>query len=115
MKMKVTFDYFVNAFEKSQYKDKFTQKGLKLLFDFIEQLDAMNNEETSLEDALLLCEEYEQNTVEKIIKTYSIDVGNANESERVSIVRAFLNDWTRIVGEAKGSFVYAKIRSTLCV
>ena len=115
MKMKVAFDYFVNAFEKSEHKDKFTQKGLRLLFDFLEELDRMNDEETALEDAISSCKEYEQNTVEKIIKTYSIDVGNADETERANIVRDFLKSWTRIVGETQGSFVYEQIRSSLWV
>jgi hypothetical protein len=99
----VDFHSFVNAFETSQYRNNFTREGLRVLFDYLEQL----SEETSTTIELDLCSivcDYNENTIDEIIQDYSIEV-DPEQNTKEQIMN-YLHDRTMLVGEVSNGFVY---------
>ena len=98
---------FVNAFERYNRMDNFSREGLEVLFDYLEEVSGDDNLEL---DVVALCCEYNEGTIQEIIKDYNIDLSDADEddpSSIIEVVREYLQDNTSVCGETADGFVYA--------
>ena len=106
MKTTVNFSYFVDAFKKLGRENNFTNEGLELLFDYLEEVEQSTGEELEL-DVIALCCEYDENHIDDIISNYRIDVNGMDDDEKREAVRDYLQDNTCLIGETSTGFVYA--------
>lgn len=99
---------FVDAFKRYNRQDQFSYEGLEVLFDYLDNLSEDTGEPIEL-DVVALCCEYYEDTIEELIKNYSIDISDADgdEEEIKSIVEEYLQDNTSVCGETADGFVYA--------
>ena len=72
MKQSVNKYDFHNAFETMGRATQFSYDGREALFDYLEQLEEDCGQEIEL-DVIALCCDYSENTVENILKEYSLD------------------------------------------
>lgn len=95
-------------FKRFGRENNFSPAGLRVLFDYLDEMSADTGEDIKL-DVIALCCEYNESSIEEIIDDYSIDVSNADgdEEEIRSIVEEYLNDNTVVCGETESSFVFA--------
>tara|TARA_R110000744_G_C19371770_1_gene563263 strand:+ start:87004 stop:87339 length:336 start_codon:yes stop_codon:yes gene_type:complete len=108
MKTQVTASDFTKAFHDMNRADNFSYEGLQALFNFLEQMEEDTGEESEL-DVIALCCDFNEDTLEDVISSYSIDVSNAegDEDEQADIVEDYLNENTMLVSHLdNGSFVY---------
>lgn len=115
MKQSVQFHTFVEAFQAADRYDhqdgkggNFTWTGLRVLFDYLESYEEDTGEEIEL-DVIALCCEYSEDTPEDIVKNYSIDLSECEDSEEEQeAILSYLNDRTSVCGvTASGRIVYA--------
>ena len=106
MKTTVNFSYFVDAFKKLGRDHNFTSEGLRLLFDYLEEVEQSTGEELEL-DVIALCCEYDENDVDDIISNYRIDVEGMDDDEKRETVRDYLENNTCLIGETSTGFIYA--------
>ena len=106
MKTTVNFSYFVDAFKNLGRENNFTNEGLELLFDYLEEIEQSTGEEIEL-DVISLCCEYDENDVDDIISSYDIDAEGLDDDEKCEAVRDYLENKTCLVGETSTGFVYA--------
>ncbi len=99
----VDFHSFVNAFESSQYRNNFTREGLRVLFDYLEDLSEDIGENIDFDLCSIACD-YNESTIEEIILDYSIEIDE--EQDKTEQVRDYLHDQTMLVGEVSNGFVY---------
>lgn len=99
---------FADAFKRCNRQSNFSYEGLEVLFDYLESYSDDTGEPVEL-DVIALCCEYNENSIEYIISSYSIDVSNAegHEDEIKEIVEKYLQNNTSVCGEVSGGFVYA--------
>ena len=89
---------FINEFKAYERMDNFSLKGLRILFESLEQMaiDCQINIET---DVIALCCEYNEDTIADIIDNYSIDVSECIDIEDViETVEEYLLDNTFLCG-----------------
>tara|TARA_R110000868_G_scaffold106352_2_gene291744 strand:- start:989 stop:1327 length:339 start_codon:yes stop_codon:yes gene_type:complete len=111
MHITVSNEYqFEQAFRQYGRDNQFSYKGLRLLFEYLEEIDPKYEL-----DVIALCCEYSEETPEDIARNYLIDLNDADpESDDyaeqcAAIVRDYLQDHTSIVGETStGAIVYAQ-------
>lgn len=71
MKETVNFSRFENGFKMSdERREQFTWKGLRALFDYLEQYEEETGEEIELDVVALCCEYTEYSSMEDIKKDY---------------------------------------------
>lgn len=99
---------FREAFRLAGRGDQFSYEGLDVLFDYLDDLSEDTGETIEL-DVIALCCEYYEDTIEELIKNYSIDISDADGDEEgiKSIVEEYLQDNTSVCGETADGFVYA--------
>lgn len=99
---------FREAFRLAGRMDQFSYEGLEILFDYLDELSEDSGESIEL-DAVALCCDYYESSIEELIENYSIDVSDADgdEEEIKSIVEDYLQDNTSVCGQISGGFVYA--------
>jgi hypothetical protein len=86
---------FVDSFRDMNRENNFSVEGLRLLFDFLEEISP----DYDL-DVIALCCDYSEDTEDEIRSNYSIDEDTSVED--------YLNDNTSVVGKTScGNFVYA--------
>jgi hypothetical protein len=103
MKQTIQLHDFREAFRLFGRLDNFSREGLKLLFEYCEEIDP----DMEL-DVIAICCDYSEDTVEGIAKNYIIDLeGCESEQDVIEAVRDYLNHHTTIVGETANGFVYA--------
>lgn len=95
-------------FKRFGRENNFSYAGLRVLFDYLEEISACTGEDIEL-DVIALCCEYSESSIEEIIDSYNIDVSGADgdEEEIKVIVGEYLNDNTVICGETESNFVFA--------
>ena len=99
----VTFSTFCDSFRNLDRQDQFTYAGKRILFDYIEELEASTGMALEL-DVIALCCEYVESTHDEIIRDYSLDKDTTDEE-----VFAWLQDSTMVCGETKeGTIVFAQ-------
>lgn len=68
----VTFSAFCDSFRSLDRQDQFTYAGKRILFDYIEELEASTG--TALElDVVALCCDYVESTFDEVRQSYSLE------------------------------------------
>lgn len=122
MKQQVSFDTFYDAFRAYGRLDKedgrggnFTHAGLRVLFDYLENLEVDTGEEMELDVVALCCEFFEESP-EDIAKSYSLEgeweEASAAAEDKVGAAEKFseaLSEHTSVCGVTlDGKIVYAQ-------
>lgn len=104
MKQTIGLSQFTDAF-MSIRPNNFTYDGLVLLFDWIEQQEQETGQEQEL-DVIALCCDFEELTIEEIIRQYNIEADDIEDDEIDDYVMNYLNDETTIVGKTDNAIVF---------
>lgn len=106
MKTTVYFADFRNAFLEIR-PDNFSRGGIRVLFDYFEEIENSCGEESEL-DVIAICCEFSESTWQTIAADYSIDIDETeNDDEQKAAVLDYLADEGALVGETDGgSIVY---------
>jgi hypothetical protein len=105
MKTTVYFSEFCDYF-KDIRPDNFSYQGLRVLFDYLEEIENSCGEESEL-DVIGLCCEFSEESWETIASDYSIEIDETeNEDEQKVKVLDFLADQGVLVGETDHSIIY---------
>ena len=103
MKTTVTFYDFKREF-KAIRPNNFTDEGLIVLWDYLEEYEDSTGEEIEL-DVIELCCDYSEDSLSNIVDSYSIDLEGEDDHEQA--VKDYLEDKTTLVGITKdGNFIY---------
>ena len=96
-----TFDEsdFINEFKAYNRMGNFSYKGLRILFESLEQ--TANDCEMSIEmDVIALCCEYSEDSLYDIVSNYGLDVTDlANDDLVAELVTEYLQDNTYVCGQ----------------
>ena len=98
MKQTVNFYDFERAFADHGRSEQFTYEGLRVLFDFLEEMEADTGEEMELDVIALCCDFYEAD-LDEIRENYSIDLYGSDLLE-------WLNENTCVAGETTETIIY---------
>lgn len=104
MKQTIGLSQFTDAFMAIR-PDNFTYDGLVLLFDWIEQQEQETGQEQEL-DVIALCCDFEELTIEEIIRQYNIETDDIEDDEIDDYVMNYLNDETTVVGKTDNTIVF---------
>jgi hypothetical protein len=105
MKTTVYFSEFCDYFHKIR-PDNFSYQGLRVLFDYLEEIDESCGIESEL-DVIGICCEFSEASWEAIASDYSIEIDiNENDDEQKAQVLDFLADQGALVGETDDSIIY---------
>jgi hypothetical protein len=103
MKQSITFYDFERAFVAHGRENQFSNDGLRVLYDWLEDLSDDTGTEYDL-DVIALCCEFSEDTPEDIASNYSIDDDDLTMAE---VVEEYLNDNTSVCGVTDaGTIVY---------
>jgi Holliday junction resolvasome RuvABC ATP-dependent DNA helicase subunit len=106
MKQTIDRSLFEQAFENYNRVENFGYDGLRVLFEYLEELEDSTGEELEL-DVIALCCDYSHDTVQQIIDAYQIDVSECEDDDaKREEVRSWLLDNTAYCGETETGFVY---------
>lgn len=107
MKQTINFHDFYGAFVDYDRQEKFSMEGLKILFNYLEELEENTCMEIEL-DVIALCCDYSEDTPEDIANDYAIDISEcANEEETLETVKEALEYQGVLIGETDaGTIVY---------
>ena len=89
---------FINEFKAYNRMDNFSYKGLRILFESLEQtaIDCGMNIEM---DVIALCCEYNEDTLADIINNYDIDLSDESYDSKEDLVEDYLQDNTFVCGQ----------------
>ena len=107
MKQTINLHDFRNAFYKMGRKDKFSWEGLKILFDYLEELEMATGEEMEL-DVIALCCDYAESTIDELIRDYDIDMSDCDTDDEEVIketVMEYMEQNTIVCGVTSGGSV----------
>lgn len=104
MKQTIGLSQFTDAFMAIR-PDNFTYDGLVLLFDYLESWKADSGEELEL-DVIAICCDFEELTIEEIIRQYNIETDDIEDDEIDDYVMDYLNDETSVVGKTDNTIVF---------
>ena len=105
MKTTVYFSEFCDYFHKIR-PDNFSYQGLRILFDYFEEIDDSCGIESEL-DVIGICCEFSEARWEVIASDYSIEIDETeNDDEQKTQVLDFLADQGALVGETDHSIIY---------
>ena len=111
MKQTINLYDFRYAFYRIGRKDKFSYDGLKILFDYLEELETATGEEMEL-GVISLCGDFAESTIDELISAYDIDISDCDLDDEEAIAEAvdeYLNGHTAVCGvTSDGSVVYAQ-------
>ena len=88
---------FINEFKAYNRMDNFSYKGLRILFESLEQtaIDCGMNIEM---DVIALCCEYSEDSITDIINNYDIDLSDESYDSKEDLVEYYLQDNTFVCG-----------------
>ena len=97
-----TASQFRDAFHQAERGKQFSYEALGLLFDFFEEMD------DSMElDVVAICCDYEEESVDNVISSYSIQVDEeATEEDKMSLALDYLQGNTLLIGATIHGLVY---------
>ena len=99
---------FRDAFKAAGRGEQFSHDGLEVIFDYIESYEQDSGEQIEL-DVIALCCEWAEDTVENIIRNYSIDCDDVEDDEIQNYVIEYLEDNTaHAMATAAGDIVYVQ-------
>ena len=105
MKTTVYFSEFCDYFNKIR-PDNFSYQGLRILFDYLEEVENSCGEESEL-DVIGLCCDFSESTWQTIAADYSIEIDETeNDDEQKVQVLDFLADHGHLIGETDHSIIY---------
>lgn len=88
---------FINEFKAYNRMDNFSYKGLRILFESLEQI--ANDCEMNIEmDVIALCCEYSEDSITDIINNYDIDLSDESYDSKEDLVEEYLQDNTYVCG-----------------
>ena len=86
--------------------DNFSRNGLRVLFDYLSDIEADCGEDMEL-DVIAICCDFSEDTFEGIASAYDIDLSDVNEDDISQAIMDYLCDNTHVVGQTDSGFVYA--------
>lgn len=101
------FSQFRDAFVQMDRGEQFTYSGLMSIYDYLEEYEQATGAKIEL-DVIGICCEYVEDTIDDIIKNYSLDVEDMSEWERGEFVEEWLQQHTTVVGLVDDSIVYVQ-------
>jgi hypothetical protein len=107
MKTTVYFSEFCDYFHKIR-PDNFSYQGLRILFDYLEEVENSCGEESEL-DVIGICCDFAESDWETIAADYdsSIELDkNLSDDEQKVQVLDFLADHGVLIGETENSIIY---------
>jgi len=105
MKTTITQADFYSAFDRSGRNHQFSRHALRLIFEYLEQLEQDTGEETEL-DVIGICCDYAESSASDLLGDHSIDFDG--EGDETDAVREYLHNHTVVVGETPDGFVYVQ-------
>ena len=107
MKTTVNFSEFCDYFQKIR-PDNFSYQGLRVLFDYIADVDNSCGEESEL-DVIDLCCDFAESDWKTIAADYDssieLDTTQSEDEQKVQVLD-FLADQGALIGETDNSIVY---------
>lgn len=85
---------FRQAFHNMGRGEQFSYEALELIYDFFEE----NSPDSEL-DVIAICCEFEEMSIEQIIRNYSIDCDEVEDDEIFSHVMDYLEEHTSVIGQ----------------
>jgi hypothetical protein len=104
MKQTIGLSQFTDAF-MSIRPNNLTYDGLVQLFDYFESYEADTGEEIEL-DVIAICCEYEELTIEEIIRQYNIEADDIEDDEIDDHVFNYLSENTSVIGRTDDTIVF---------
>ena len=98
MFQRINFSDFVSAFHTHGRQDQFSYEAKRLLFDYLESIENITDEDIEL-DVIALCCEYQESSVDDIIESYSIDIDEDTGEDKSTQVLMYLEYHTSVVGK----------------
>ena len=99
---------FRDAFKAAGRGEQFSYDGLEVIFDYIESYEQDAGEQIEL-DVIALCCEWAEDTVENIIRNYSIDCDDVEDDEIQNYVIEYLEENTaHAMATDAGDIVYVQ-------
>ena len=89
---------FINEFKAYNRMDNFSYKGLRILFESLEQT-AIDCEMNIEMDVIALCCEYSEDSITDIINNYDIDLSDESYDSKEDLVEEYLQDNTFVCGQ----------------
>jgi hypothetical protein len=102
MKQTVNLENFKKAFQEIR-PNNFSNKGLEILFDYLEQIEDEIGEEIEL-DVIAICCDYAEESLSNIVDYYSINLEGEDDHEQA--VRDYLENATNVVGFVNDKIIY---------
>lgn len=91
----VNFSSFCDSFRALDRQDQFSYSGKRVLFDYIEELEASTGMALEL-DVIALCCEYVESTHAEVMRDYSLDKDTTEEE-----ILEWLQDRTSVCGVSR--------------
>lgn len=94
-----TFDEndFINEFKAYNRMDNFSYKGLRVMFDALNEL-AQDCEMSIEMDVIALCCDYNELSIDDVINEYDIDLSDESFDDKTELVIDYLQDNTMVLG-----------------
>ena len=103
---RVTLSDFRDAFRSAGRKDQFSYDGLRVIFDYFEELEDSIGEPVEL-DVVSICCDYAELTPEEVLEAYDVPY-DATTDDIWHTVRDHLTYFTTIVGETDDTIIFAQ-------
>lgn len=105
MKKTVYFNDFYSEFKKIR-PDNFSDEGLYVLFDYLEECERDIGDELEL-DVIAICCDFIEQPWQDIAESYDIDLSEyKDDEEKYEAVRVYIEGKVGYAGEVSGGFVY---------
>lgn len=104
MKQTIGLSQFQNAFDAIR-PNNFSYEGLQQLFDYFESYEDDTGEEIEL-DVIAICCEYEETTIEQIIRQHNIEADDIEDDEIEDHVFNYLAEHTSVIGRTDDSIIF---------
>lgn len=88
---------FINEFKAYNRMDNFSYKGLRVMFDALNEL-AQDCDMNIEMDVIALCCEYSELSVDDVINDYNIDLSDESFDDKTDLVIDYLYDHTMVLG-----------------
>jgi Glu-tRNA(Gln) amidotransferase subunit E-like FAD-binding protein len=99
MKQTIGLSQFQDAFDAIR-PNNFSYEGLEQLFNYFESYEDDNGEQIEL-DVIAICCEYEESTIDEIIRQYNIEADDIEDH-----VFNYLAEHTSVIGRTDTSIVF---------
>jgi hypothetical protein len=111
MKQTITYNDFVDAFSNYGRMDNFSLDGLKVLFDWLVEMEQDQGVAGEMElDVIAICCEFSEATPDEIADNYSINISECSNligSDDVHItVLEYMREHTSVCGQTDRTIVY---------